>query len=123
MRASDILVKALELWGPTGEGWCQGSLRQGKGSYTRKQDAYCLYGGIGMAAQGKPMYEDAGRAGSEHSKALMYVRKAITERSGRHIDIANYNDYSNGFAPIKAAVCAALKYALADEDKETNHEG
>ena len=138
MRASDILAKALEIWGTNGEAWCRGTLRLSKDcvAYTKaggyhlpKQDAYCLYGGIGMAAQGRPMYEPAIETRDpknqslmhEHNKALIYVRMAIAKRMGLSgtntpINISHYNDNSASFAPVKAVVCDALKDALADEE-------
>ena len=138
MRASDILAKALEIWGTNGEAWCIGFLRLSNGNvaYTKdgryrilKQDAYCLYGGIGMAAQGRAMYEPAIETRDpknqslmhEHNKALIYVRMAIAKRMGLSgtntpINIGHYNDNSASFAPVKAVVCDALKAALADEE-------
>ena len=138
MRASDILAKALEIWGTNGEAWCRGALwlskdcvayTEERGYHLPKQDVYCLYGGIGMAAQGKAMYEpdietrnpQKQSLAHEHNKALIYVRMAIAKRMGLSgtntpINIGHYNDNSASFAPVKAVVCDALKAALADEE-------
>ena len=117
MLVSDILAKALEIWGPRGEHWCTGHLVKGEHGH----QSYCLYGGIGMAAMGKPMYEmdsieKISISGLAHHKALCYVRKAIGKR--HEFSLACFNDSCAEFAPVKAVVCDALKQALVDEEQE-----
>ena len=112
----DILAKALEIWGPNGEHWCRGVLEHG-GVY---HNSYCLYGGIGKAYCGFPIYDTEAK---EHRRALRLISDEINKSNPHDLGIAHahWNDSRESFKPVKQVVCNALKQALNDEEQEEKH--
>lgn len=133
MRASDVLVRALEFWGQGGEQWIQTTLGDYSGA--------CLVGGISMAALGRPEYLDAIEAVAQggrisiagvtpYKQAMKYVWDELNARglitsnlecgktSLQHESaLIRYNDsIAKSYGDVKSVVCGAVKRALADEE-------
>lgn len=125
MKASEILARALEIWGPNGERWIQGDLQNTDDDDKTK---FCLYGGIGMAAIGQPCYtEDVIRMledkpnliDEETVDAYIKVEKVIRNIVGENI--VEFNDEEGRtFTEIKSVVCSALKKCLTEEEEDAH---
>lgn len=134
-RVSEILADALALWGPDGEHWCTGSIR--------RDDKYCLIGGLAKAATGVEGYADEiGTRGvsPERVEDLIAVEQAVSDElkktralHGPTLEdgLWSWNDgygqedcpWKRAFPEVKAIVCAALKTAVAAEEAEDTAPG
>lgn len=137
MKASEILAKALEIWGPKGEHWLKGDLE-----YTSREgnSMFCLYGGMGMAAINRACYNYEARdlldAESEfpltdeqqetlhnYDIAVHKVSQVINSRYNNEYqgDIVSFNDANERtFSEVKGVVCEALKDCLEEESQNAN---
>ena len=107
MKASEILAKTLELWGPNGEHWTQGDLED-------FGNRYCLVGGISKAAYGYASYHLNGSR--EMSRAVATVRKHTDYRN--LIDFNDMGTRAQAWPRVKGAVCKALRDCLEQEAKD-----
>ena len=108
MKASEILAKTLELWGPNGEHWTQGYLEDGNSSY-------CLVGGLTKAAYGHAAYDLQG------SRELREAAHAVIKHS--NANLIGFNDQGSRaqtWPRVRNAVCKALKDCLEREADESS---
>lgn len=114
MKASTILSRMLQFWGPKGEHWTVGlgSGKLGKDGKPEDTSTFCILGAAGLVQNGYVSYPEERLLRNKQMKlALQAIRRAIPYRSG----IPGFNDSSGSFAPIKAVVCKALKDVLTKE--------
>lgn len=103
----EVLVRALEIWGPNGEHWIQGKWYA--------EGNYCLLGGLDMAAHGRvelPINNPYLAA-----RALVQVALNSTQDTLSHyFIITRFNDSPRTtFADVKALVCGAIQKELGKE--------
>jgi len=115
---SEILAKALEMWGEDGSGWASGTLeRNGK---------VCLIGAITKAGAGQSCYmvDRPNFMTSKQRRAIEKAEQYLFEamypgqkwHSIREPELHAFND-RRGFKATREVTCKALKRALEDEEK------
>lgn len=130
MKISEVLVRALEIWGPHGEHWIRGALRNTNG---KGEEGVCLYGAIGLAATGRVCYPavyfsadpeeqklNAKAYGDRlsfdptYEAACVEIAKTLGCEAGR---LAGQNDTHN-FTFVRRKVCDTLKRVLDEEETQ-----
>lgn len=117
---TELLVKALKLFGPNGEHWTRGALHRVTAS---GEDKFCAYGALSSAESGRASvtyYPSHAGSGATTSKAAeLLLSKAIGGRS-----IAVWNDTrrntnsKTAFTQIKEGFCDAIKLSVAKDEED-----
>jgi len=117
---SEILAKALEMWGEDGSGWCRGQLETG--------DRVCLIGALTKAGLGKASYMNMNPVSfltPQQRRAILKAEQYLFEamypgekwQLKKEPSLYDFND-RQGFKTTREVTCKALKRALEDEERE-----
>ena len=112
----EVLIKALEIFGPNGENWNNTGLHVRKGG----RDTYCSLGAIGKAYSGSADSGFREGLGTEATELLATcIPESYQQGYRADWDISDWNDQrpvgKRGFRSIKAVFCKAINKAIDQE--------